>query len=170
MLLQVGNRMKTNKILGYIILSFTVFFIIIYLIDGITEIANPYKGLGFAYKSFFFYFLKLFYSVVMLVGGIFLINSKKSWYNYLLFSAIGILISSCLFYVEGYLFRSSIFDIFLLEILSFALIIILNIKSFVKKVDIEIPRNNWFVFLIFVIINIALNYLSLYFSKIYFLN
>ena len=162
--------MKANKILGYIVICFTLVFIIIYLTDGFQETVNPYKGLGFAYKSVFFYFLKLLYSIIMLIGGILTIKSKRQWRNLLLFSSTGILISSCLFYVEGYLFRSSIIDIFLLEILSFALIIILSIKSFIKKIDIEIPHNNWFMFFLFVIINIALNYLSWYFSKTYLLN
>ena len=136
----------------------TILFIVIYLIDGIQEMVNPDQALGFSYKAMPFYFLKLFYAIILLLGGILLFNkNQKSWYL-LHFTGIGTITSACLFYLNSYIFRSVIIDLFALELLSIVLLILLNIPSFTSWLLIEIPKNRACILLFFIAINIIVNY------------
>lgn len=162
---RIGNDMKRNK-LGYMIIVIVLIFTIIYLIDGVNELLNPYQGLGFSYKSMPFYLLKLIYSMIFLWGGFLLLYGNSRCWKAIQFAGIGILTSVCLFYYTGYVFRITIVDLFVLELLSITFVILLNLQSFASWLAISIPRNRVYILLLFMIINVVLNYSLLYLSEL----
>lgn len=152
--------MKYRKFISCTIILLSTIFILTYLIDGILELLIPFKGLGFPYKSISFYFLKLFYSIIFLLGGVFLLNKdNRSWF-FVMFSSIGILTNCYFIYNVGYLFRSTPLDYFFLETLSILTIIFFNIDFFIKKLDLYKPKKTWTTLSVFIIINFISNYIS----------
>ena len=164
---QIGSIMKNRKILSYIIIGLSLIFILVYLYDGIREICIPYKGLGFPYKSPTFYVLKLVYACMFLGGGIDLLKKKSRLWHLMIFSSIGMLISSGLLYFKGGLFRSTDLDLFFLEIPSFFIIILFNISYFAKKFEISIPSKRGILLGVYIIINFLVNYAILWFINNY---
>lgn len=162
---RIGNGIKKNKI-GYLLILIIFIFIVIYLIDGVNEFLNPFQGLGFAYKPLPFYLLKLFYSIVFFYGGWLLLYRNSGCWKAIQFAGIGILTSACLFYVNGYVFRITAIDLFLLEFLSIIFLILLNLRSFSSRLALTIPDNRVYILVLFIVINIILNYSFWCFSKL----
>ncbi len=150
--------MKKNKLLGLIIVLIASVFLIIYIAHGIHEKVYPYKFLGFPYKSVSFYFLKLAYAVMFLLSGVALLKPNKWTWYLAMFSSIGMLMNSMFYLFYGYVFRTTPIDLFLLEILSFFVVILYNIKAFTTAYGIILPHKKVWHILLFVSINILLNY------------
>lgn len=118
--------MKWNQKFGAIVIALAIIFIVEYLVEGIVDMnSNTLWLLG--YKPLSLFILKLLYSLIMILGGLYTyINKKNGWYL-LYFSSIGTLVSTCYCLISGYVFNNPVLDaIFLMEALSIIVIITLN--------------------------------------------
>ena len=157
--------MRNRKFLGYLVLIWSGIFIITYLIDGVMEVFFPFKGLGFPYKPFSFYILKLIYACLFMFSGTSLLKNENHSWSLLMLSSIGILTSCGWLYFYGFIFRTTPLDLFFLEIPSFILIFLFNVNCFIKKIGIIVPHNRWILIFIFMLINFALNQCAWWFLQ-----
>jgi hypothetical protein len=155
---KAGKVIKAKNMFGYFLISIALVFIVFYVIDGLKELIYPLKSFAFPYKSLPFYFLKLFYAILLIAGGYLLCKRRAYCWHIFQFASIGILTSSFLFYFGGYVFRSSILDLFMLEFVSSLLLLVINTRRIAEVFDIIKP-NNWPVITaFFVIFNFILNF------------
>lgn len=162
--LKTGKIIQPRDLIRYILISVVVVFIVFYIIDGANELFHPSRSFEFPYKSALFYFLKLMYAILLIVGAYDLYKQKLYCWFILQFASTGILTSSILFYLGGYIFRSSVLDLFILEFLSLVLLFIINTRKIALIIEIQRPAN-WLIvtaFIIFInfILNISFWYLS----------
>jgi hypothetical protein len=161
---KTGKIIEAKDLFRYIIISIVLIFIVFYIIDGLDELFHPLKSFSFPYKSLLFYFLKLAYAILLIIGAFDLCKQRLYCWSIFQFASIGILTSSLLFYFGGYIFRSSILDLFILEFLSLVLLFVINTKKVALVIEIKKPTN-WLIFTFFfmfinLILNISFWYLS----------
>ncbi len=154
---KIGSVLNTRNVFGYILISVVLLFIVFYIIDGVQELIHPLESFAFAYKSTPFYFLKLLYAALLIAGAYCLCKQQAYGWHIFQFTSIGILTSSVLFYFGGYVFRSSVLDLFLLEFLSLVLLLAINAKRTAQILTIKKP-DNWLITTIFsILLNFVLN-------------
>lgn len=154
--------MRKRTILAYIIIVLSLIFIVSCVMDGIRE--QWYSPFWiFAYKTSLLYWLKLIYACVFLFSGIdLLMKGIRTWFL-MMFSSVGMLTSCAFIYSYGYVFRSALLDSLLfLEVVSVVMMVLYNVKRTAVKYEIIIPRNQYMLLGLFVIINIVINYCVLW--------